>query len=170
MLTNVQWVVMSEAPVQNWGRNPCLGRIHRAEGLSRRPALGPNRPKRGEGKLGDYDLGFTRIDIKHPPKLQTTIGERRERYLHVAIDRRSRSVHLAVKDDETERNAIAFLREAAAASPFRITHVLTDDVSPFIPHFVDVCTELGAGYRLTRRRQMGSWSASAAGSPARCSA
>ena len=56
------------------------------------------------------------IDIKHLPKLQTANGERRKRYLYVAIDRRSRSVHLAVKDDETEKSAVAFLREAAAAT------------------------------------------------------
>lgn len=43
------------------------------------------------------------------------------------IDRCSRSVPLAVKDDETERSAIAFLREAAAAFPFQLTHVLTDN-------------------------------------------
>jgi hypothetical protein len=47
----------------------------------------------------------------------------------VAIDRRSRSAHLAVKDDETERSAFVFLREAAAAFPFRFTHVLTDNGS-----------------------------------------
>jgi hypothetical protein len=47
------------------------------------------------------------------PKLQTANGERRKRYLYVAIDRCSRSVHLAVKDNETEKSAIAFLREAA---------------------------------------------------------
>jgi hypothetical protein len=32
------------------------------------------------------------IDIKHLPKLQTANGDRRKRYLYVAIDRRSRSV------------------------------------------------------------------------------
>src|SRR5919112_408782 len=53
------------------------------------------------------------------------------RATNFALDRRSRSVHLAVKDDETERSAIAFLREAAAAFPFRITHVLTDNGSCF---------------------------------------
>jgi transposase InsO family protein len=68
----------------------------------------------------------------------------------VAIDRRSRSVHLAVKDDETERSAIAFLREAAAAFPFRLTHVLTDNGSCFTPAFARACAELGAEYRHTR--------------------
>jgi transposase InsO family protein len=127
-------------------------RILRAEGLSRRRPPTSDRPKRGEGEFRDYDLGFIHIDIKHLPKLQTTNGERRKRYLFVAIDRRSRSVHLAVKDDETEKSAIEFLREAAAAFPFRITHVLTDNGSCFTPRFARVCAELGAEYRHTRPR------------------
>ena len=40
------------------------------------------------------------MDIKHLPKLQTADGERRKRYLDVAIDRYSRWVHLTVKNDE----------------------------------------------------------------------
>jgi transposase InsO family protein len=129
-----------------------IWRILKAEGLSRRPPPAPDRPKRGEGEFRDYDLGFIHIDIKHLPKLQTANGERRKRYLYVAIDRRSRSVHLAVKDDETKRSAIAFLREAAAAFPFRLTHVLTDNGSCFTPRFARVCAELGAEYRHTRPR------------------
>src|SRR5215211_3406037 len=70
-------------------------RILRAEGLSRRPPPFSDRQKRGQGSFRDYDLGFVHIDIKHLPKLRTADGERRKRYLHVAIDRRSRSVHLA---------------------------------------------------------------------------
>jgi hypothetical protein len=46
-----------------------------------------------------------------------TVRKRRKRYLYIAIDRCSRSVHLAVKDDETERSAIAFLRDTATAFP-----------------------------------------------------
>ena len=91
-------------------------------------------------------------DIKHLPKLRTADGERRKRHLYVAIDRRSRSVHLAVRDDETERSAIAFLREAAAAFPFRPTHVLTADGSCFTPRFAGACAELGAEWRHTRPR------------------
>jgi transposase InsO family protein len=127
-------------------------RILRAEGLSRRPPPASGRPKRGQGTFKDYDLGFVHIDVKHLPKLRTADGERRKRYLYVAIDRRSRSVHLAVKDDETERSAIAFLREAAAAFPFRLTHVLTDDGSCFTPRFAGACAELGAEYRHTKPR------------------
>jgi transposase InsO family protein len=92
------------------------------------------------------------IDIKHLPKLQTTDGERRKRFLYVAIDRRSRSVPLAVKDDETEPSAIAFLGEAAAAFPFRLTHVLTDNGACFTPAFAQVWAALGAQYRHTRPR------------------
>ncbi len=125
-------------------------RILRAEGLSRRPPPASGRPKRGQGAFKDYDLGFVHIDIKHLPKLQTGNGERRKRYLFVAIDRRSRSVHLAVKDDETEKSAIAFLREAASAFPFHLTHVLTDNGSCFTPAFARACAELGAEYRHTR--------------------
>ena len=98
-----------------------IWRILKAEGLSRRPKLVSERPAKGQGTFKDYDLGFIHIDIKHLPKLQTADGERRKRFLYVAIDRCSRSVHLAVKDDETERNAIALLREAAAAFPFQLT-------------------------------------------------
>ena len=125
-------------------------RILRAEGLSRRPPPSSDRPRRGEGRFKDYDLGFIHIDIKHLPKLQAANGERRKRFLYVAIDRRSRSVHLAVKDDETEKSAIAFLREAAAAFPFRLTHVLTDNGSCFTPAFARACAELGAEYRHTK--------------------
>ncbi len=62
------------------------------------------------------------------------------------------SVHLAVKDDETEKSAIAFLQEAAAAFPFRLTHVLTDNGSCFTPAFASACAALGADYRHTRPR------------------
>ncbi len=92
-------------------------RILRSEGLSRRPPPSSDRPKRGQGRFKDCDLGFVHIAIKHLPKLRTANGERRKRYLHVAIDRRSRSVHLAVKDDQTEKSAIAFLREAVGQIP-----------------------------------------------------
>jgi len=109
-------------------------------------------PVKGQGTFKDYDLGFVHIDIKHLPKLQTADGERCKRYLYVAIDRRSRSVHLAVKDDETEASAIAFLREAATALPFRMTHVLTDNGSGFTPAFAAACAELGAQYRHTKPR------------------
>src|SRR5919107_400832 len=97
-------------------------RILKAEGLSRRPA--PATPERAAAKFKEYELGFIHMDVKHLPKLRTQDGELRKRFLFVAIDRRSRTVHLAVKDDETEASAKAFLEEALAAFPFRITRIL----------------------------------------------
>ena len=91
------------------------------------------------------------LDVKHLPKLRTADGEWRKRYLFVAIDRRSRSVHLAVKDDETEASARAFLEEALAAFPFRVTHLLTDRGSCFTAEgFEKLCRELGIEHRKTR--------------------
>jgi transposase InsO family protein len=91
------------------------------------------------------------LDVKHLPKLRAGDGEWRKRYLFVAIDRRSRSVHLAVKDDETEASARAFLGEALAAFPFRVTHVLTDRGSCFTAEgFEKLCRALGVEHRKTR--------------------
>ncbi len=124
-------------------------RILKAAGLSRRPA--PATPERAAAKFKEYELGFVHVDVKHLPKLRTADGELRKRCLFVAIDRRSRSVHLAVKDDETEASARAFLREAVAAFPFRVTRVLTDRGSCFTAEgFEGACRELAVEHRKTR--------------------
>src|SRR5918997_2481294 len=124
-------------------------RILKAEGLSRRPAAAASR--REAGTFGEYELGFVHMDVKHLPKLRTSDGEWRKRFLFVAIDRRSRSVHLAVKDEETEASAKAFLGEALAAFPFRVTRVLTDRGSRFTAEgFERACRELGVEHRKTR--------------------
>jgi transposase len=94
-----------------------IWRILKAEGLNRRAKPAPTQPAKGQGSFKDYELGFVHIDIKHLPKLQTADGERRTRYLYVAIDRCSRSVDLAVKDDETEASAIARSRCGFSLSP-----------------------------------------------------
>jgi transposase InsO family protein len=124
-------------------------RILKAEGLSRRPA--PTTPEKAAAKFKEYEVGFVHVDVKHLPKLRTADGECRKRFLFVAIDRRSRSVHLAVKDDETEASAKAFLEEALAAFPFRVTHVLTDRGSCFTAEgFERRCRELGVEHRKTK--------------------
>src|SRR4051812_35153769 len=88
---------------------------------------------------------------KHLPKLRTADGELRKRYLFVAIDRRSRFVHLAVKDDETEASARTFLEAALTAFPFQVTHVLTDRGSCFTAEgFAKLCRALGVEHRKTR--------------------
>ena len=59
--------------------------------------------------------------------------------------------HLAVKDDETEASAVAFLEEALAALPFRVTHVLTDRGSCFTADgFEKACRDLGIEHRKTK--------------------
>jgi transposase InsO family protein len=124
-------------------------RILKAAGLSRRPA--PATPERAAAKFREYELGFVHLDVKHLPKLRTADGELRRRYLFVAIDRRSRSAHLAVRDDETEASAKAFLGEALAAFPFRITRILTDRGSCFTAEgFERLCRALGVEHRKTR--------------------
>src|SRR4051795_10173611 len=124
-------------------------RILKAAGLSRRPA--PAKPETPASKFKEYELGFVHVDVKHLPKLRTADGECRKRFLFVAIDRRSRSVHLAIKDEETEASAAAFLREVLAAFPFRVTHLLTDRGSCFTADgFEKLCRELGVEHRKTR--------------------
>jgi transposase InsO family protein len=91
------------------------------------------------------------MDVKHLPKLRDRDGQTRKRDLYVAIDRASRSVHLAVKDNETTASAVAFLEEALAALPFRITHVLTDRGSCFTADaFEHACEQHGVQHRKTK--------------------
>jgi transposase InsO family protein len=124
-------------------------RILKAAGLGRLPPT--SRPRKPVGSFKASDLGFVHVDVKHLPKLRTADGERRRRYLFVAIDRRSRFVHLAVRDDETEASATAFLKAARVAFPFRVTHVLTDRGSCFTAEgFEKLCRELGIEHRTTR--------------------
>jgi transposase InsO family protein len=124
-------------------------RILRAEGLGRLPPA--SHPRKPVGSFKEYELGFVHVDVKHLPKLRTADGELRKRFLFVAIDRRSRFVHLAVKDDETEASARTFLEEALAAFPFRVTHVLTDRGSCFTAEgFEAACRKLGIEHRKTR--------------------
>jgi hypothetical protein len=68
-------------------------RILKAEGWNRRAVSASTKSAKGTGTFKDDDLGFMHIDSKHLPKLKTSNGERRQRYLSVAIDRCSRSVH-----------------------------------------------------------------------------
>ncbi len=124
-------------------------RLHRLADLP--PRYADERPRRGQGHFRTYDLGFVHVDVKHLPKLHVGGGEFRKRYLFVAIDRRSRFVHLAVKDDNTERSALAFLDEAVAALPFRIRYLLTDRGSCFTADAFEArCLMLGIAHRKTR--------------------
>ncbi len=79
------------------------------------------------------------------------LSERRKRFLYVAIDRCSRWVHLAVKDDELATSAVAFLKEAVRAFPFKVTHVLTDRGSCFTADgFEEACWRLKVEHRTAK--------------------
>jgi transposase InsO family protein len=124
-------------------------RILKAEGLNRLPAQ--SRSRKPDGTFKEYGLGFVHLDVKHLPKLRDKEGVTRKRFLFVAIDRCSRWVHLAVKDDETTARAVAFLKEAVQAFPFTLTHVLTDRGSCFTADgFEALCRELKVQHRTTR--------------------
>jgi transposase InsO family protein len=124
-------------------------RILKAEGLNRLPPA--ERSRQPHGTFKEYEVGFVHLDVKHLPKLRDRDGVTRKRYLYVAIDRASRFVHLAVKDDETTASAVAFLEEALAALPFQVTHVLTDRGSCFTADaFEDACQRHGVTHRKTR--------------------
>jgi transposase InsO family protein len=122
-------------------------RILKAEGLNRLPPA--DQARKPHGTFKEYELGFVHLDVKHLPKLRDSVT--RKRYLYVAIDRASRFVHLAVKDDETTASAVAFLEEALAALPFQVTHVLTDRGSCFTADaFEHACQRHGVAHRKTR--------------------
>src|ERR687897_346270 len=117
-------------------------RILKAEGLNRLPPA--DRTRKPHGPFKEDKVGFVHLDVKHLPKLRHRNGTTRKRYLYVAIDRASRFVHLAVKDDETTASATAFLEEALAALPFQVTYVLTDRGSCFTADaFEDACQRHG---------------------------
>ena len=124
-------------------------RILKAEGLNRLPPS--EQARKPHGTFKEYEVGFVHVDVKHLPKLRDRDGVTRKRYLYVAIDRASRSVHLAVKDNETTASAVAFLEEARAALPFRVTHVLTDRGSCFTADaFEHACEQHGVQHRKTK--------------------
>ena len=124
-------------------------RILKAEGLNRLPPS--EQARKPHGRFTSYEVGFVHLDVKHLPKLRDKNGVTRKRYLYVAIDRCSRFVHLAVKDDETTASAGAFLKEAIRAFPFKVTHVLTDRGSCFVADgFEALCRGLKVEHRTTR--------------------
>lgn len=124
-------------------------RILNSEGLNRLPPSEQTRKPHGSFK--DYEVSFIYVDVKHLPKLRDRAGSTRKRFLYVAIDRASRYVHLAVKDDETTASAVAFPTDALGAFPFKVTHVLIDRGSCFTADALEAaCQRHGLQHRKTR--------------------
>jgi transposase InsO family protein len=123
-------------------------RILKAEGLNR---LSPgDQARKPHGRFKAYELGFVHLDVKHLPKLRNRDGITPKRSLYVAIDRCSRWVHLAVKNNKTTASATAFLKRRSG--PFLpVTHVLTDRGSCFVADaFEAACRRLKVEHRTTR--------------------
>src|ERR687897_19890 len=100
-----------------------IARSHESSGvLAQRFGVSAETIRKGR-KRGPQDC---QDRSARPPKLRDRDGVLRKRSLSVAIDRASRFVHLAVKDDETTVSAVVFLEAALAALPFQVTHGLTD--------------------------------------------
>lgn len=115
--------------------------LHRCfvrHGISRLPDADGDKPQRSKFKR--YPIGFFHIDIA---EVRTEQGKP---YLLVAIDRTSKFAFVQLHEKATRRIAGDFLRALAAAVPYKITIVLTDNV---------LCGEaaLGFGQQVSSRRQ-----------------
>lgn len=123
--------------------------ILKAEGRNRLPSA--EKPRKPHVSFRDYEVGFIHVDVNHLAKLQDADRVWRRRYLYVAIDRASRHVHLAVKKSETTDSAVTFPLEALWASPFKVTHALTDRSSRFTTDAFGAAGERhGVQHRKTR--------------------
>jgi transposase InsO family protein len=100
-----------------------LHRCLQRHGISRLPDTDGDKPARSKFKR--YPIGFFHIDIA---EVQTAEGRL---YLLVAIDRTSKFAFVQLHEKATRRIAGDFLRALAAAVPYRIHTVLTDNGTHF---------------------------------------
>jgi transposase InsO family protein len=145
-----------------------LHRCLQRHGIGRLPETDGDRPQRS--RFRRYPLGFFHLDIA---EVRTEQGKL---YLLVAIDRTSKFAFVELHEKATRRTAADFLRALAAAVPYRIHTVLTDngthfteptgdgwtreDIAamraqntPFRCHaFEAACADLGIEHRLTKPR------------------
>jgi len=102
-----------------------LDRCLQRNGISRLPDVDGDKPVRKKFKA--YPIGYFHVDL---PEVRT---EQRKLYLLVAIDRTSKLAFVELHEKATRRVAGDFLRHLAAAVPYRIHTVLTDNGT----HFTD---------------------------------
>nr|WP_244492326.1 DDE-type integrase/transposase/recombinase [Methylobacterium sp. Leaf361] len=96
-----------------------LHRCLQRHGISRLPEVGSDKPLRAKFKR--YPIGYFHIDIA---EVHTEEGRL---YLLVAIDRTSKFASAELHEKITRRVAGNFLRALAAAVPYKIHTVLTDN-------------------------------------------
>jgi len=140
-----------------------LDRCLRRHGVGNLNALKPAIVKTPHKAFKSYEPGYCHVDIKYLPQMA---DERRRRYLFVAIDRATRWVFVAIKDNKTAASARRFLKELHEASPIKITKLLTDNGKEFTDRlfasrerqpsgnheFDQLCQALGIEHRLTKPR------------------
>ena len=97
-----------------------LHRCLQRHGISQLPKIEGDSPNRR--KFKSYPLGYFHIDIA-----EVRTGEGRL-YLLVAVDRTTKFAFVELHEKATRRIAGEFLRHLAAAVPYKIHTVLTDNV------------------------------------------
>src|ERR1044071_1648951 len=102
-----------------------LHRCLQRHGISRLPETDGNKPQRFRFK--PYPIGFFHIDIAE------VRSEQGKLHLFVAVDRTSKFAFVELHGKATRRVAGEFLRHLAAAVPYKINTVLTDNGT----HFTD---------------------------------
>src|SRR5215211_4290640 len=100
-----------------------LHRCLQRHGISRLPEVDGDKPLRAKFKR--YPIGYFHIDIA---EVHTREGKL---YLLVAIDRTSKFAFAELHEKATRRIAGNFLRALAAAVPYRVHTVLTDNGTHF---------------------------------------
>src|SRR6476661_275199 len=100
-----------------------LHRCFQRHGVSRLPDTDGDKPQRSRFKR--YPIGFFHIDIA---EVRTEQGKL---YLLVAIDRTSKFAFVQLHEKATRRIAGDFLRALAAAVPYKVRIVLTDNGTHF---------------------------------------
>ena len=140
-----------------------LDRCLRRHGVGNLNALKPKTPSEPHRVFKLYEPGYLHMDVKYLPQMQ---NEARRRYLFVAIDRATRWVFVAIKDNKTAASAKAFLRALQKACPIKIQKLLTDNGKEFTDRlfanrerapsgnheFDQLCQQFGIEHRLTRPR------------------
>ena len=102
-----------------------IGKIIKKEGLTRKYRTKKIKYKYIKAELKPGEL--IEIDVKHVPhKL-----DGKKYYQYTAIDVASRWRYIAIRDGESNHNAIEFLKEVIERFPFKIMAVKTDNHSTF---------------------------------------
>lgn len=152
---------ITRAYIHSEASRAAIARLLKREGVSRLAELIPV----GEGEAAprktfkDYAPGYLHIDLKELPQMP---DEADNAYLCVAIDRASRWVYFEILPDKRAAGTQAFLKRLAAACPFRIEKLLTDNGKEFTDRFTvqgereptgrhpfdRACRDIGAEHRL----------------------